>query len=149
MDSAKGWAGEILFNEDILKQFQAFYDRKDTFSLGVCNGCQLMALLGWIPFKPREQGQPLARFITNVPERFESRFATVVIQDSPAIMLKGTPLYLFVCFFQRNKFLIVFLFEGMEGSSLGIWVAHGEGRAHFPDPSVLEEVCANNLAPIR
>ena len=46
---AKGWAGTILFNDDIWSQFKNFYNRDDTFSLGVCNGCQLMALLGWIP----------------------------------------------------------------------------------------------------
>ena len=49
LDSAKGWAGTILFNDDIWSQFKTFYNRDDTFSLGVCNGCQLMALLGWIP----------------------------------------------------------------------------------------------------
>ena len=49
LDSAKGWAGTILFNDDIWSQFKDFYQRNDTFSLGVCNGCQLMALLGWIP----------------------------------------------------------------------------------------------------
>ena len=49
LDSAKGWAGTILFNDDIWSQFKNFYNRDDTFSLGVCNGCQLMALLGWIP----------------------------------------------------------------------------------------------------
>lgn len=49
MDSAKGWAGTIRFNDRLWRQFQAFYARPDTFSLGVCNGCQLMALLGWVP----------------------------------------------------------------------------------------------------
>lgn len=49
LDSAKGWAGTILFNDGIWNQFKSFYAREDTFSLGVCNGCQLMALLGWIP----------------------------------------------------------------------------------------------------
>ncbi len=49
LDSAKGWAGVIRFNEGLREQFQAFYERPDTFSLGVCNGCQLFALLGWVP----------------------------------------------------------------------------------------------------
>ena len=49
MDSAKGWAGTIRFNDRLWSQFQRFYARPDTFSLGVCNGCQLMALLGWVP----------------------------------------------------------------------------------------------------
>ena len=48
LDSAKGWAGVIKFNKNVWEQLQAFYNREDTFSLGVCNGCQLMALLGWV-----------------------------------------------------------------------------------------------------
>ncbi len=54
MDSGKGWAGVIHFHDKVLKEFEAFYNRQDTFSLGICNGCQLMALLGWIPF-PRKK----------------------------------------------------------------------------------------------
>ncbi|TAL22297.1 MAG: phosphoribosylformylglycinamidine synthase, partial [Nitrospirae bacterium] len=125
LDSSKGWAGVIKFNKSIYEQFQKFYNRPDTFSLGVCNGCQLMALLGWIPWQDIEDKyQP--RFIQNVSGRFESRFASVKIFPSPAIMLKG-----------------------MEGSTLGIWVAHGEGRAHFPQREILEKVVKKNLAPVR
>jgi len=50
MDSAKGWAGVIKFHPELTAMFRAFIQRSDTFSLGVCNGCQLMALLGWVPF---------------------------------------------------------------------------------------------------
>jgi phosphoribosylformylglycinamidine (FGAM) synthase-like amidotransferase family enzyme len=50
LDSAKGWAGAIRFNPSLWQQFQQFYERPDTFSLGVCNGCQLMALLGWVRY---------------------------------------------------------------------------------------------------
>jgi phosphoribosylformylglycinamidine synthase len=57
MDSAKGWAGTIRFNERLWRQFQDFYARLDTFSLGVCNGCQLMALLGWVPATGQVGGQ--------------------------------------------------------------------------------------------
>lgn len=57
MDSAKGWAGTIRFNEKVLAQFQAFYNRPDTFSLGICNGCQLMALLGWVPATAAPSGK--------------------------------------------------------------------------------------------
>ncbi|KAF7816294.1 putative phosphoribosylformylglycinamidine synthase, chloroplastic/mitochondrial [Senna tora] len=112
--------------------FQEFYNRPDTFSLGVCNGCQLMALLGWVP-GPQVGGvlgaggdlsQP--RFIHNESGRFECRFTSVTIKDSPAIM-----------------------FKGMEGSTLGVWAAHGEGRAYFPDESVLLRVVDSELAPIR
>ncbi len=125
LDSAKGWGGLIRFNPRLWEQFQRFYHRPDTFSLGVCNGCQLMALLGWVP----KQGIPdhcLPRFIRNTSGRFESRFVMVEVTESPAIMLKG-----------------------MQGSVLGVWVAHGEGRAYFPESSVLEEVKRKRLAPIR
>merc|ERR1719450_1625274 len=49
LDSAKGWAGSVLFSPAVAAQFRNFRDRHDTFSLGICNGCQLMALLGWVP----------------------------------------------------------------------------------------------------
>lgn len=97
LDSAKGWAGTILFNDNLWAQFKHFYNREDTFSLGVCNGCQLMALLGWIPegrfLKQEEHGsgdgqrtssvQP--RFVHNTSGRFESRFSSVkVATGTPA-----------------------------------------------------------------
>ena len=125
MDSAKGWAGVIRFNEGLREQFDRFYDRPDTFSLGVCNGCQLSALLGWLPWRGIP-GPEQPRFVHNASGRFESRFTTVRIEPSPAIMLAG-----------------------MEGATLGIWAAHGEGRAHFPQPEILEQVEARQLAPIR
>ncbi|MEW6675306.1 MAG: phosphoribosylformylglycinamidine synthase [Nitrospirota bacterium] len=124
LDSAKGWAGVIRFNKKVWEQFQSFYNQPDTFSLGVCNGCQLMALLGWVPWQGiPDKLQP--RFIQNVSGRFESRFLTVKILPSPAIMLKG-----------------------MEGSVLGVWIAHGEGRAYFPDEKILKEIENQGLAPI-
>jgi phosphoribosylformylglycinamidine synthase len=125
LDAAKGWAGSIRFNRDLWAQFEAFLDRPDTFSLGVCNGCQLLALLGWVPWRGIETSdQP--RFVRNASGRFESRFATVTIQPSPAVMLRG-----------------------MEGSILGVWSAHGEGRALFPNAAVFNQVKAEHLAPIR
>jgi phosphoribosylformylglycinamidine synthase len=125
MDSAKGWAGTVRFSRQLSDQFDRFYNRPDTFSLGVCNGCQLMALMGWVPWRGIADAiQP--RFIHNTSGRFESRFATVRIDRSPSIMLRG-----------------------MEGSALGIWVAHGEGQAHFPDTAIFEEVLARELAPVR
>ncbi len=125
LDSAKGWAGVIRFNERAYEEFQRFYERDDTFSLGVCNGCQLMALLGWVPWQGiSNERQP--RFIQNRSGRFESRFSTVKILKSPSIFLKG-----------------------MEDSILGIWVAHGEGKAHFPDPSIMRDVIHKGLAPVR
>ncbi|MBI5026066.1 MAG: phosphoribosylformylglycinamidine synthase [Nitrospirae bacterium] len=125
LDSSKGWAGVIRFNKRIYEQFERFYHRDDTFSLGVCNGCQLMALLGWVPWRGIEDRfQP--RFIQNRSGRFESRFVTAKIFESPSVMLNG-----------------------IDGSTLGIWVAHGEGRAHFPDNEVKEKVIKMGLAPVR
>lgn len=128
MDSAKGWAGTIRYNAKLLEQFDTFINkRKDTFSLGICNGCQLMALLGYVPFPERKLSpttQP--RFIHNTSGRFESRFTTVSIAKSPAIM-----------------------FKDMEGSTLGIWLSHGEGRAHFPADQIMQDVIDNHLAPLR
>lgn len=128
LDSAKGWAGVMRFNESIRLQFDAFYARDDTFSLGICNGCQLMALLGRVPFSPTDiDGTAQPRFIHNKSSRFESRFSAVSIQEgSPAVMLRG-----------------------MAGARLGVWVAHGEGQAYFPNESVLAQVREQKLAPIR
>jgi phosphoribosylformylglycinamidine synthase len=125
LDSAKGWAGVIRFNKKLSEKFEIFYERPDTFSLGVCNGCQLMALLGWVPWKGiSDRLQP--RFIRNRSGRFESRFCSVRILPSPAIML-----------------------EGMEDSIIGVWVAHGEGRLHFPETEIMREVVRKELSPVR
>ncbi|MHB8842691.1 MAG: phosphoribosylformylglycinamidine synthase, partial [Candidatus Aquicultor sp.] len=123
LDSAKGWAATILFNQNLRKMFDDFYSRQDTFSLSVCNGCQLASLLGWVPVK-NLPGDYQPRFIRNKSGRFESRFATVKIFDSPAIMLKG-----------------------MVGSVLGIWVAHGEGKLHVGNRINWSEL--KKFAPIR
>lgn len=126
LDSAKGWAAVIKFNKSVFEQFEKFRQRKDTFSLGVCNGCQLMALLGWVPVPAGlpEERQP--RLLHNDSGKFESRFSSVKILSSPAIM-----------------------FKGMSESSMGVWIAHGEGRFHFPDPSIKGMVLEKNLAPLR
>jgi phosphoribosylformylglycinamidine synthase len=106
LDAGKGWAGVIMFNDRIRDEFKDFIERPDTFSLGVCNGCQVMALLGWVPWQGIDiKQQP--RFVRNESGIFESRFVTVKINPSPSIFL-----------------------QGMEGSVLGIWVAHAEGRFH-------------------
>jgi hypothetical protein len=83
LDSAKGWAAGIRFNERVISQFQAFYGRQDTWSLGICNGCQLMALLGWVPASGAPTDRPHGvlpdldqpRFVHNKSGRFESRWA--------------------------------------------------------------------------
>lgn len=132
-DSAKGWAGVIKFNEILTKQFTHFRrERKDTFSLGVCNGCQLMALLGWVPFSSEDgsdsgvsmEEQP--RFTHNSSGRFESRWSALKVMPTNAVLLSG-----------------------MVGSVLGVWVSHGEGRVHFPNPSHLSKTLSSNLAPLR
>lgn len=86
LDSGKGWAGVIKFNEGVYKQFEGFRNRSDTFSLGVCNGCQLMALLGWIPDSAGLPEEKQPRLLENDSGRFESRFSSVQIQKSPAMM---------------------------------------------------------------
>lgn len=123
-ESAKGWAATIRFNDTLKKMFRAFYDRPDTFSLGICNGCQLFGLLGWVPWQDlAAEEQP--RFVHNLSGRFESRWSTVKVGKSPALMLKG-----------------------MEDLVFGIHVDHGEGRLSFPDAGVKERVLAENLAPL-
>jgi phosphoribosylformylglycinamidine synthase len=125
LDSAKGWAGVIRFNPGLLEQFSRFHDRPDTFSLGICNGCQLLALLGWVPW-PGIETHHQPRFIHNSSGRFESRYLTVRVLESPSLML-----------------------QGMEGARVGVWVAHGEGRAHFPSEAIEHDVLSRGLAPVR
>lgn len=123
-ESAKGWAATIRFNERLREMFLSFYNRPDTFTLGICNGCQLFGLLGWVPrLGLEDERQP--RFIHNLSGRFESRWTTVKVEKSPAMMLKG-----------------------MEGLVFGIHVDHGEGQLYFPDAEVHREVLAGGLAPI-
>lgn len=129
LGSAKGWAAVSLFNEVCQKEFHAFLAREDTFSLGVCNGCQLMSLLGWVGKDSTIAGSDYQQgvcFTHNESESFESRFVTVSIQKSDAIMLRD-----------------------MEGSTLGVWVSHGEGRAQFKNDHILKDTLNRNLAPIR
>ena len=123
-ESAKGWAATIRFNERLQEQFRAFYERPDTFTLGVCNGCQLFGLLGWVPWTGIEaKRQP--RFIRNRSGRFESRWSTVRVLSSKAIML-----------------------QGMEDLVFGIHVDHGEGLLHFPDESIRERVWGERMAAL-
>jgi phosphoribosylformylglycinamidine synthase len=127
LDAGKGWAGVIMFNDRVRDEFKAFIERPDTFSLGVCNGCQVMTLLGWVPWQGIDiKQQP--RFVRNESGIFESRFVTVKINPSPSIFLRE-----------------------MEGSVLGIWVAHAEGRCLWPDQKIFSLAMNTDqeLAPIR
>jgi phosphoribosylformylglycinamidine synthase len=99
-----GWARSITFNPVLSAQFAAFFGRKDTFGLGVCNGCQMFAELADII--PGAEAWP--RFTTNRSERFEARLSLVEVLESPSLFL-----------------------QGMAGSRLPIAVAHGEGYANF------------------
>jgi phosphoribosylformylglycinamidine synthase len=123
-ESAKGWAATIRFNERLQAQFHAFYNRPDTFTLGICNGCQLFGLLGWVPWEGIEaERQP--RFIHNLSGRFESRWTTVKVLPSKAIML-----------------------QGMEELVFGIHVDHGEGYLHFPDEAIRQRVWNEGMAAV-
>ena len=106
LGSAKGWAGAFLYNSKAKEAIDNFYKREDTLSLGVCNGCQLMAELGLITPEKRELSP---KMLHNNSHKYESAFVGVSIDESPAVMLKS-----------------------LENSSLGIWVAHGEGKFSFP-----------------
>ncbi|XP_041126127.1 phosphoribosylformylglycinamidine synthase [Polyodon spathula] len=133
LGSAKGWAATVTFNPRARAQFAAFRSREDTFSLGVCNGCQLMALLGWVGSEsedrdPKEEGSLVQGVLLthNQSGRFESRFVSVALLPSPALMLRG-----------------------MEGSTLGVWVAHGEGYMQFRSLALLDRLDSQSLAPLR
>ena len=99
-----GWARSILFNSQLRDEFLGFFNRKDTFGLGVCNGCQMFAELSQII--PGANHWP--RFTTNQSERFEARLSMVEVQQSPSLFLKD-----------------------MQGLKLPIVVSHGEGYANF------------------
>jgi phosphoribosylformylglycinamidine synthase len=101
-----GWAKSVLYHARTRDQFQAFFERDDTFALGVCNGCQMLAQLKELI--PGAEHWP--RFLRNRSEQFEARLSLVEIVESPSLFL-----------------------DGMAGSRLPIATSHGEGRAVFAD----------------
>ena len=103
--SAKGWAGALLYNEKARTAIENFYARKDTLSLGVCNGCQLMTALGLV--YPDHEEHPV--MLHNDSHKFESNFINVDVNHSNSIMLSS-----------------------LAGRRLGVWIAHGEGKFNFP-----------------
>ena len=105
LGSAKGWAGGFLFNPKAKAALDNFYARKDTLSLGVCNGCQLMIELGLI--NPNHEKK--TKMLHNDSHKFESEFTGVTVQTNQSVMLGS-----------------------LSGSKLGIWVAHGEGKFSLP-----------------
>ena len=111
LGAGEGWAKSILFNSRARDQFSAFFERDDTFSLGVCNGCQMLSNLKSLI--PGAEHWP--HFVRNRSEQFEARFVMVEVLDTPSILL-----------------------DGMAGSRMPIAVAHGEGRAEFRDDAHLD-----------
>jgi phosphoribosylformylglycinamidine synthase len=107
LGGGQGWAKSILFNAVARREFERFFAREDTFALGSCNGCQMMAALKELI--PGAGHWPA--FQRNRSEQFEARFVMVEIPESPSI-----------------------LFRGMAGSRMPIATAHGEGRAQFTRP---------------
>ncbi|MFY0676251.1 MAG: phosphoribosylformylglycinamidine synthase [Neptuniibacter sp.] len=110
LGAGEGWAKSILFNSRARDQFQSFFNREDTFALGICNGCQMLSNLHELI--PGSDLWP--HFVRNVSEQFEARVAMVEVQESDSIFL-----------------------QGMAGSRMPIAVAHGEGRAEFKDEAHL------------
>lgn len=106
LGSAKGWAGAFLFNPKAKEALDRFYARKDTLSLGICNGCQLMVELNLI--NPEHSRK--ARMLHNDSHKFESAYLTLAIPQNDSVM-----------------------FGSLSGSKLGIWVAHGEGKFSLPE----------------
>ncbi|MEK9714002.1 MAG: phosphoribosylformylglycinamidine synthase, partial [Thalassolituus sp.] len=113
LGAGEGWAKSILFNEQARGQFKAFFERNDTFALGVCNGCQMLSNLHELI--PGAEHWP--HFVRNTSEQFEARVAMVEVQESDSVFLAG-----------------------MAGSRMPIAIAHGEGRAEFADESDIDEL---------
>ncbi len=107
LGSAKGWAGAFLYNPKAKEALDRFYARKDTLSLGICNGCQLMVELNLI--NPEHKHR--AHLTHNESRKFESQYLGLTIPRNESVMLGS-----------------------LSGSKLGIWVAHGEGKFYLPEP---------------
>lgn len=113
LGAGEGWAKTVLFNEQVREQFAQFFANQNTFSLGVCNGCQMLSNLKSII--PGAELWP--HFVTNRSERFEARFALVEVQNNNSVMLNS-----------------------MAGSTMPIAVSHGEGRAEFGSNQQLQDL---------
>jgi phosphoribosylformylglycinamidine synthase len=122
LGAGEGWAKTILFNARARDQFAAFFARPDTFTLGICNGCQMVSNLREIV--PGSSHWP--RFVRNLSEQYEARVALVRVERSRSILLSG-----------------------MEGSQIPIVVAHGEGQAEFADASALDALEARDGVALR
>lgn len=115
LGSAKGWAGSFLYNDKANKALKNFFNRKDTLSVGICNGCQLFIELGMI--NPDHEEKP--RMLHNNSHKHESGFTSVKVEENKSVMLSS-----------------------LAGSTLGVWISHGEGKFHLPK----EETAYNIVA---
>jgi phosphoribosylformylglycinamidine synthase len=122
LGAGEGWAKSILFNSRAREQFSAFFERSDSFALGVCNGCQMLSNLSELI--PGADLWP--RFVRNESERFEARFSLVEVQASPSIFLNG-----------------------MAGSQMPIAVSHGEGRVEVRDQDHLDALANSGTVALR
>ncbi|UTW02554.1 phosphoribosylformylglycinamidine synthase [Amphritea atlantica] len=122
LGAGEGWAKSILFNARARDQFQGFFNREDTFALGICNGCQMLSNLHELI--PGADLWP--HFVRNMSEQFEARVAMVEVQDSQSVFL-----------------------QGMAGSRMPIAVAHGEGRAEFADQTHLTNLQGSGAVALR
>ena len=105
LGSAKGWAGAFKYNSKAKETLDKYYARKDTLSLGICNGCQLMVELDLL----NPEHEKKTKMLHNNSHKFESSFLGLTIPENNSVM-----------------------FKTLSGSSLGVWVAHGEGKFHLP-----------------
>jgi phosphoribosylformylglycinamidine synthase len=122
LGAGEGWAKTILFNSALRDQFEEYFTRDDSFSLGVCNGCQMLSTLKELI--PGADAWP--KFVKNESEQFEARLAMVKIEQSPSIVLTG-----------------------MTGSHMPVAVAHGEGRADFSQTGDIDVLMKSGLVGAR
>ncbi len=106
LESAKGWAGAVLYNEKAKKAFDNFFARKDVLSVGICNGCQLFMELNLINPEHKKKG----KMTYNDSKKHESAFTSVNILKNNSVMLSN-----------------------LEGANLGVWISHGEGKFVLPE----------------
>jgi phosphoribosylformylglycinamidine synthase len=134
LGSARGWRSVLTGNPRAEAQLRCFFARPETWSLGLCNGCQLLVALGIVPgldtgingSPPAAPGGAAAWLGENESGRFESRFVTVQVEPSPAVLL-----------------------QGLEGTVVGVWSAHGEGKVQFENDAIMAHVLRQGLAPVR
>lgn len=105
LGSAKGWAGSFLYNEKAREALHGFFKRGDTLSVGICNGCQLFIELGLL--NPGHEARP--KMLHNDSRKHECGFTSVTVQDNNSVMLST-----------------------LSGSTLGVWISHGEGKFSLP-----------------